>query len=389
MSLQSSILAGNARLEQAANGPPSVKRRPPDDDSDAVRRIQRALVALGFPLPKSVPNGPSGDPDGVFGDETLNAVYGFQKAFSDQPNEWDGRVGKKTLSELDRRLPGGSAKYLIVYKGLNTIPNSLREFVKNSLTEVYKPFNVELDFSEKGQSKDVEITFTTEMPMIPIYGESDRVELTTAGITTLGKGVSSVYVRAIQLTRIESATNTCETAFPENEKQLGAVIVYVAVHETAHTLGLNNGGYDGGGHTTDSANWMWDPGSVPGAPRPWIFDYTVKAGDTLGMIAMRYKQGTLDKCHVGPTDLSANDIWNHPRNKTSGFIADPNKGKAGRIANNPNFIYPGEKVALFNYNVKSPSFRLSTSFYTATKSFTDEQQTKMKAFIAARMLIVK
>lgn len=107
MTLQSAILAGNARLEQAGSGGPSVKRRPPGDEADAVRRVQNALVALGFPLPSSFPNGAGGGaPDGPFGNETFLAVQKFQKqAFPAPPSEWDGRVGKNTLAEMDRRLP--------------------------------------------------------------------------------------------------------------------------------------------------------------------------------------------------------------------------------------------------------------------------------------------
>lgn len=106
MALQSAILAGSPRLEQAAAGGPSVKKRPPDDDPDAVRRIQRALVQLGFALPKSFPNGPAGEPDGLFGPETFNAVYGFQKReFPNQYGQWDGRVGPNTLAKMDAQLP--------------------------------------------------------------------------------------------------------------------------------------------------------------------------------------------------------------------------------------------------------------------------------------------
>jgi peptidoglycan hydrolase-like protein with peptidoglycan-binding domain len=106
MALQSAVLRGNARLDEAAGGGRSVKRRPPDDDADAVRRIQNALVALGFPLPKSFPNGPAGAPDGLFGSETFTAVQGFQRqVFPSSPGAWDGRVGKNTLAEMDQRLP--------------------------------------------------------------------------------------------------------------------------------------------------------------------------------------------------------------------------------------------------------------------------------------------
>ncbi len=109
MALRSAILSGNVRLEAVTNGSPSVKRRPPDDDVDAVKRIQKALVALGFPLPLSFPGGPNAEPDGKFGNETFNAVQKFQKsAFPNSFSEWDGRVGKKTLEEMDRRLPAAA-----------------------------------------------------------------------------------------------------------------------------------------------------------------------------------------------------------------------------------------------------------------------------------------
>lgn len=112
MPLKSAIFRGtapNARLEQAANGPPSIKRAPPADDIDAIQRIQRALVALGHPLPKSFSSGPTQPPDGKYGAETHEAVLAFQKrVFIGQPSEWDGRVGKNTLAKMDSMLPAGA-----------------------------------------------------------------------------------------------------------------------------------------------------------------------------------------------------------------------------------------------------------------------------------------
>lgn len=113
MALKSSILKGatpNARLEQAAVRPPSIKAAPPADDVDAVQRIQRALVALRFPLPNSFPNGPTQPPDGKYGQETFQAVMRFQqREFPRQPGEWDGRAGKNTLEKMDSLLPVGGA----------------------------------------------------------------------------------------------------------------------------------------------------------------------------------------------------------------------------------------------------------------------------------------
>ena len=56
MTLQSDILSGSPRLELAASGGPSVKKG--EHEPDAVKRIQNALLALGFPMPNSFPNGP-------------------------------------------------------------------------------------------------------------------------------------------------------------------------------------------------------------------------------------------------------------------------------------------------------------------------------------------
>jgi peptidoglycan hydrolase-like protein with peptidoglycan-binding domain len=107
--LQSSLLSGNARLEAAAAGGPSVKKAPPADEPDAVRRIQKALAALEFSLPRSFPEGPEKEPDGKFGDETHQAVIAFQKkAFPNQASEWDGRCGPKTLGKMDEMLLDGA-----------------------------------------------------------------------------------------------------------------------------------------------------------------------------------------------------------------------------------------------------------------------------------------
>src|SRR5262252_1776947 len=109
MPLNSAIFKGtapNARLEQAAVGPPPIKAAPPADDVDAVRRIQRALVALGHPLPNSFPNGPDKEPDGKYGEEVFQAVLAFQqRVFISR----DGRVGKITLTTMDGVLVAGQA----------------------------------------------------------------------------------------------------------------------------------------------------------------------------------------------------------------------------------------------------------------------------------------
>jgi len=105
--LKSDILSGNARLERAASGGPPVTMGPPADEPDAVKRIQKGLVALGFRMSISFPNGPGGEPDGVFGHETYQTVIAFQRReFPKEPGQWDGRVGPLTLGRMDEQLGG-------------------------------------------------------------------------------------------------------------------------------------------------------------------------------------------------------------------------------------------------------------------------------------------
>ena len=110
MPLKSNILAGSLRLENAVAGGPSVTKGPPHDDPDAVRRIQKALVHFGYKMPLSFPQGPTGPADGVFGSETFNTVMAFQKREFPSFSEWDGRVGKNTLTRMDQLLPGKLAQ---------------------------------------------------------------------------------------------------------------------------------------------------------------------------------------------------------------------------------------------------------------------------------------
>jgi hypothetical protein len=95
-------LAGDTRLEAAAAGGPSVKPLPFTEPQGAVRRIQLALHRLSYVFFESFSDG---EPDGLFGPDTLSAVINFQRAeFWNQPGQWDGRVGRNTLARLDAAL---------------------------------------------------------------------------------------------------------------------------------------------------------------------------------------------------------------------------------------------------------------------------------------------
>jgi hypothetical protein len=90
--LLSGLIGDSDRLVQAADG---LVRIMAPEESDAVLRIQQALLALGFELPDS-------GPDGVFGDETGAAVVAFKTDRGLVPN--DPVVGPGTTTRLDREI---------------------------------------------------------------------------------------------------------------------------------------------------------------------------------------------------------------------------------------------------------------------------------------------
>ena len=87
-----------------------MKKEVPESDPEAVKKIQRALVMLTGPMPRSFPAALGGEPDGLFGDETSRRVESYQrKVFSSNWREWDGRIGKNTITAMDAELPKGAA----------------------------------------------------------------------------------------------------------------------------------------------------------------------------------------------------------------------------------------------------------------------------------------
>jgi len=282
-----------------------------------------------------------------------------------------------------------SNKYLIVYKGLTSVvPRSLQQFVKTKIEDEFSSFDVELDFSGTRAGHDLVVKFENKMDVLPTYGESSRPDITNGAGTTVLSGESEIWVRAIKTMRLQVSPGTCEPAFPETEAALGSIIANCTIHETGHMLGMQSGGSDDGGHSTDPDNYMWDPGSMPGGDThvSRIFEYTVKKDDTLSEIVQKYKNGTLDKCRLGPDDLTFQDVWEDPENKKMGFVAHPTKSNVpGRRINNWNFIYVGEKVALRNNNLRTQDYRRTFAGFLGKKTFTDDQKKIMKAFIAERL----
>jgi hypothetical protein len=280
-------------------------------------------------------------------------------------------------------------KYLVVYHGLDTVvPESLREFVKKTISDEFNSFDLELDFSSDRTGHDLTVTFSNEIPGWPVYGESSRPQLNDE----LLRGDATLYIRSMRSMRLQTSATGCEVAFPETPAELGSLIANCTIHETGHMLGLDTGGIDDGGHTADPNNYMWDPGSLPGGNThvSFFFEYTVKSGDTLNVIVQRYISGTLDACRIGASDLTVGDVWQHPENKKPGFVAYPKRRVSpGRNPNDPNLIYPGEKVALINHNLRTQAYRRTFVGFLGKKSFTEDQVDRMKKFISQQLALGK
>ncbi len=129
-------------------------------------------------------------------------------------------------------------KYLVVFAGWNTVvPRPLRDFISKKITDELARFDLELDFAGTYKSRDLLVTFTDEIPGLPIYGESTRVRFNNEALS----GDSTIYVRMMKMMRLQIGSDSCEPAFPEKEEALGSIIANVTIHEIGHMLGMDTG----------------------------------------------------------------------------------------------------------------------------------------------------
>jgi len=98
MTLKSPRFASDARLQAASNNSPAMRY---GETGEPVRKVQQALIDLGFPLPASTNR--TGAPDGIFGTETVGALQAFQRRES---LAQDGIAGRQSLERMDVLLPG-------------------------------------------------------------------------------------------------------------------------------------------------------------------------------------------------------------------------------------------------------------------------------------------
>jgi len=289
-------------------------------------------------------------------------------------------VGEKTFFTIGAPYIQSIAKsfkqYIIKIKDFDNVPQHLQQTVLDIIRDAFQDVRGVVFVYDQNQMKfQEELSFVSEP-------------------TFIGFGwASQVFVAAMQLMRLALPEGGCEPPFEDSPESLGSHIGNTAVHELAHLLGLSYA-YEGaneGGHVPDTNNYMWDAPFHPDFRQgtrvnDGVFEYLVKEGDTLSSIVNRWKSGQLHPCARGFHGLSDQMVWEDPDNAEFGFIAHPTKSDApGRIANDPNYIYPGERVSLKHHNFRTQEYRRYFPGWLGQKSFNNEQIRIMNEVVQERI----
>jgi peptidoglycan hydrolase-like protein with peptidoglycan-binding domain len=113
----------------------------------AVHLVQMALLDLGHAMPISTGN-TNFSPDGIYGNETKQAVKKFQK--DHPPLSDDGVVGQKTIRELDRLFNGFQHRVRLHFRSIALTNVPFQRSLSNAET-VYGMYGIRIEFGS-GQS---------------------------------------------------------------------------------------------------------------------------------------------------------------------------------------------------------------------------------------------
>lgn len=104
MALTNQQFVASQRLQNAAENAPAMYRG--DNDTEAVRLIQQALIGVGASSMRRSINA-DGTLDGDYGSETFDAVVRFQEnnGLMNRRGKGDGIIGRNTMAKLDQMAP--------------------------------------------------------------------------------------------------------------------------------------------------------------------------------------------------------------------------------------------------------------------------------------------
>jgi peptidoglycan hydrolase-like protein with peptidoglycan-binding domain len=284
MALTSPRFAADQRLQRAADSRPAVEL---NETGEAVRKLQQALMDLGFSLPISIRR--YGSPDGVYGKETANQVREFQIKYRLLP---DGKVGRQTLTQLDALLPSPGAELPslpvsgYVYKIRLHLRSIAMPMVGESqqlrvMQEIYAQYAIKVEMAS-GQSVGLNpgeaLTLTTVDGDCQWDQVSDEQRLLQTSGSRQGVGPNDITVYFATTLR-EQDGNTlqgCAGSLPERPAVMiasDAVDKTTMAHEVGHIL-LGSGFSPT--HTSDSKNLMCSAAVCTGKPA-YLNDQQLKA----------------------------------------------------------------------------------------------------------------
>lgn len=137
MPLSSPRFTSSRRLAAASENSPPLRR---GARGRAVHLIQFALLDLGHPMPRST--GGNFSPDGIYGEETVNAVKAFQRRrhITD-----DGVVGRDTMRALDAAFPRPSHRVRAHFRSISLTTVPFEQALRNAAI-VYGQYGIDFQF---------------------------------------------------------------------------------------------------------------------------------------------------------------------------------------------------------------------------------------------------
>lgn len=140
MTLTSPRFKSNATLKKAEANQAVLKK---GSVGTSVHLVQMALLDLGHLMPASTTNA-NYSPDGIFGDETMQAVKKFQREHP--PLVDDGIVGKKTIQALDRLFNAFEHKVRLHFRSIALTSVPFQRSLTNAET-VFGMYGIQIEFA--------------------------------------------------------------------------------------------------------------------------------------------------------------------------------------------------------------------------------------------------
>ena len=138
MSLNSPRFTTSRALRNAAENRPPLRV---GARGRGVHLVQFALIDLGASMPRST--GGNFSPDGIYGQETVEAVKAFQrsKGLTD-----DGEVGRNTMRHLDAAFPRPGSRIRVHFRSISLTRVAFEDQLRNAQT-VYGQYGIDFQYA--------------------------------------------------------------------------------------------------------------------------------------------------------------------------------------------------------------------------------------------------